>query len=229
MTNCKNCGAALPEHTLVCSYCKTRQDVDLGEIHRYTTAAPESKRFCPRCRKPLETINLAAGDKFFIERCDTCLGLFFDPGELEALVDKSVAHVYEIDHGRLEDINRVKRSDEYPVSYIECPACRKLMNRLNFGSRSGVIIDRCRDHGIWLDGGELRRILEWVKAGGGIFDKQKQLEMERLELEQERKNLQFKTIENASIRTSGFPEPDDSGRGFDLLKLIGRILGAVVR
>jgi Zn-finger nucleic acid-binding protein len=42
------------------------------------------------------------------------------------------------------------------------------MNRVNFGVRSGVVIDKCV-HGIWLDSGELRKLLEWRKAGGQLY------------------------------------------------------------
>lgn len=33
-------------------------------------------------------------------------------------------------------------------------------------------MDRCRHHGVWLDGGELRRLLEWKKAGGQLLHEQ---------------------------------------------------------
>jgi len=224
MANCINCGAPLTGNLLVCQYCKTRQDVDLAIISRYTVEKPGSERICPRCHIPLQIIDLRLGGKFYIERCEHCLGLFFDPGELEALLDKTVTHVYEVDRQRLDEIQNVKRSCEYPLGYIDCPVCQKLMNRINFGSRSGVIADKCRDHGLWLDGGELRQILEWVKAGGDLYHKQKQLENARLELEQEKKNLQFKKIDShvSAMRREPGQEPED----FDLqlLPLIGRLL-----
>ncbi|MEI6614878.1 MAG: zf-TFIIB domain-containing protein [Chrysiogenales bacterium] len=224
MANCKNCGAALTGNLLVCQYCKTRQDVDLSIINRYTVEIPQSKRICPRCYIPLQVIDLHLGGKFYIERCEDCLGLFFDPGELEALLDKSVTNVYEIDRQRLDEIRNVKRSCEYPLSYIDCPVCKKLMNRINFGSRSGVIADKCRDHGLWLDGGELRQILEWVKAGGDLYHQQKQLENAQLEIEQEKKNLQFKKIDSNLSATRGAPYGEPEDLKLDLLFLIGRLL-----
>jgi Zn-finger nucleic acid-binding protein len=224
MANCKNCGAALSGNLLVCSYCKTRQDVDLAIISRYTVEKPESKRICPRCHIPLQVIDLRLGEKFYIERCERCLGLFFDPGELEALLDKTVTHVYEIDSQRLDEIQNVKRSSEYPLSYIDCPVCGKLMNRINFGSRSGVIADKCRDHGLWLDGGELRQILEWVKAGGDLYHKQKQLENARLELEQEKKNMQFKKIDSNLSAAHGTPYNEPEDYELNLLPLVARLL-----
>jgi len=41
-----------------------------------------------------------------------------------------------------------------------------MMIRRNFGRRSGVVMDVCRDHGTWLDGGELAQIIKWSTAGG---------------------------------------------------------------
>ncbi|MCX6557534.1 MAG: zf-TFIIB domain-containing protein, partial [Candidatus Aminicenantes bacterium] len=195
MANCCNCGAPLSGSLLICQYCKTRQDVDLAMIHRYTIEKPETKRICPRCHIPMQLIDLRLGKTFYIERCERCLGLFFDPGELEALLDKAVTHVYEIDPPRLNELQNVKRSSEYPLGYIDCPVCKRLMNRINFGSRSGVVVDKCRDHGVWLDGGELRQILEWVKAGGEIYHQQQQFETAQLELEQEKKRIQFQEMD----------------------------------
>jgi Zn-finger nucleic acid-binding protein len=229
MANCKNCGAALTGNLLLCSYCNTRQDVDLAIINRYTVEIPKSKRICPRCHIPLQVINLRVGEKFYIERCEDCLGLFFDPGELEALLDKSVTHVYDIDRQRLDEIRNVKRSNEYPLSYIDCPVCKKLMNRINFGSGSGVIADKCRDHGLWLDGGELRQILEWVKAGGELYHKQKQQENDQLELEQEKKNLHFKQIDNNLNAAHRVPYQEPEDYELHLLPLIGRLLKKLFR
>ncbi len=38
------------------------------------------------------------------------------------------------------------------------------MHRRNYGRRSGVLVDTCRDHGMWFDLGELDTILRWIKA-----------------------------------------------------------------
>jgi Zn-finger nucleic acid-binding protein len=40
------------------------------------------------------------------------------------------------------------------------PSCGELMNRSLHGKRSGVVVDGCRDHGLWLDAGELRQLME---------------------------------------------------------------------
>ena len=68
------------------------------------------------------------------------------------------------------------------VRYRPCAVCSDLMNRSLFGHRSGVIVDRCRDHGVWLDAGELRQLLEWTRAGGTLLDQQQRLQEQDQEL-----------------------------------------------
>lgn len=185
MANCTNCSAPLPVDTIVCAYCGSRNDVDLKGVHYFTTHEAATPRPCPRCRIPLTTIDLKLNGKFLIERCDQCLGLFFDPGELEALLDASVSNVYTINRTELNRIG-VCRNREYGVSYIKCPVCATVMNRVNFGAKSGVIVDCCKDHGTWLDGGELRHLFEWMKAGGQLLEQQRQEERRKEEEAQEK-------------------------------------------
>lgn len=170
MANCTSCSAPLSGPSTICEYCGRRNDTNLHGIHKYTVTRPESERICPRCDIPLQTINLKKGEKFYIERCNQCMGLFFDHNELEALLELSVSNVFRIDRKRLDTINsELYYRDITQTHYIKCPVCREFMARRNFGAKSGVIIDRCSTDGVWLDGGELKRLLEWKKAGGQLL------------------------------------------------------------
>ncbi len=184
MPNCCNCSAPLPVDSTVCKYCGTRNEVDLKGLYRSEAENPDSDRICPRCSVKMKTINVSEEESFLIEQCETCYGLFFDPGELDLLLKRSVDNVFAVKYKRLEQLKGMKRNQEYGLSYINCPVCTKLMNRINFGRSSGVIIDKCREHGVWLDGGELRQIMEWVKAGG--MKKQDELGRERERIEKKR-------------------------------------------
>jgi len=192
MARCTNCKAPLPDGSLKCAYCGDRNDIDLKGINYYTTHENTSPRICPRCDVHLNTLDLKLQGKFFIERCDQCLGLFFDPGELEAVLGATVSNVFLVDKNGLDEINLKRKPGQYPVSYIKCPVCSSLMNRVNFGVRSGVIIDRCKAHGVWLDGGELRHLMEWMKLGGKLLDqeRQEQARKEELKLEGEQRRKQ---------------------------------------
>ena len=65
------------------------------------------------------------------------------------------------------------------------------MNRKLHGKRSGVIVDSCRDHGIWLDAGELRQLLEWSRAGGEKLNQERRaLEQQQISERERRKHLE---------------------------------------
>ncbi len=210
MANCNSCSAPLPPDSIQCIYCGTRNDIDLKGINYYTTHEADSERNCPRCGINLEAIDLRIGGRFLIERCAQCLGLFFDPGELEALLEATVSNVFAINNNQLNSIVAMRRTAEFGSFYIKCPVCAKLMNRVNFGAKSGVIVSRCRDHGVWLDGGELRHLLEWMKAGGKLLDKEKH---EQALAEQDRAKL--KRAQNDGLH---YPEYDGFNSYGDTLR-----------
>lgn len=199
MARCQWCTAPLPPGVATCSYCGRRNDVDLKGIHEFTVAEPSSPRLCPSCGIAMQTLDLRLGGTFFIERCERCLSLFFDPNEAETLLEKSVAPVFQIDHARLDEITRGRREAASPLRYYPCPVCRTAMNRVNFGARSGVIIDQCPRHGVWLESGELRRLLEWRKAGGQILDQRRKAER----LAEETKLAQVRAAEASRARAEG--------------------------
>ncbi|WP_345984693.1 zf-TFIIB domain-containing protein [Sulfurimonas sp. HSL-1656] len=162
MKRCKSCSA--PLDGIFCDYCGSRNNVDLGHF-RPMNVRPHQQRPCPVCHTNMSTIDVGEKVPFLIERCESCMGLFFDKEELESMIDMTVKG------GRNVNLNLLQELTENPryvdvVVYRRCPVCRKHMQRRNFGRRSGVIMDECVEHGIWLDPGELRQIMEWVKAGG---------------------------------------------------------------
>jgi Zn-finger nucleic acid-binding protein len=59
------------------------------------------------------------------------------------------------------------------------------MNRVCFAHCSGVVVDVCKAHGTWFDKDELRRIVEFIRAGGleqARADEIAELERKRQEL-----------------------------------------------
>jgi Zn-finger nucleic acid-binding protein len=55
------------------------------------------------------------------------------------------------------------------------------MARRNYGRRSGIIVDMCKDDGLWFDAGELERILAWIRDGGLAEAKRRNAQEERAE------------------------------------------------
>ncbi|MEM9235955.1 MAG: zf-TFIIB domain-containing protein, partial [Verrucomicrobiota bacterium] len=100
-----------------------------------------------------------------VERCASCHGLFFNPGELEAFLEAKIPKAVWVDGQRLREIKE-NFGYNHEVVYRKCPRCEERMSHINFGGRSGVIMDRCGSCGFWLEAGELRRLMEWWRAGG---------------------------------------------------------------
>jgi len=116
---------------------------------------------CPRCREDLQALRLG---RTTARECAQCGGLWLDPESLQALANarEESAGVVSALAARMP-LNAVAPD---VVRYIPCPRCDKLMNRSNFARSSGVILDVCKAHGVWLDRGELQRVLGFVESGG---------------------------------------------------------------
>lgn len=125
---------------------------------------------CPACQSPME-VDFDRGVE--IHRCISCAGLWLDPGELGTMVDDpgpSEANVADLREG-MKDVH----VPTGPVRYRACPRCKLMMARRNFGSHSGVIVDECRQHGMYLDPGEFEAIEAFIKLGGLALERTREL------------------------------------------------------
>ena len=103
-----------------------------------------------------------------------CGGVFVETQAFDAIVEDE-------DRRAVVDASLVEQpltDVRDPVQYVPCPECETLMNRTNFGRRSGIIVDVCKNHGTWFDADELRRVIAFVKSGG--LDKARALELDAL-------------------------------------------------
>ena len=69
-------------------------------------------------------------------------------------------------------------SKETDVRYLACPVCKKSMNRRQFGRISGVVVDVCKQDGVWFDPGELSTVLAFISRGG--LEEARKLELDEL-------------------------------------------------
>jgi Zn-finger nucleic acid-binding protein len=127
---------------------------------------------CPRCRNTLQGMQLG---KVRISECEECGGLWIDPDALQALCNDRESHAQVVE----TLVEHAARRPLPPgnVRYLPCPDCTRLMNRTNFAKVSGVIIDVCRQHGVWLDRGELEHIITFVNSGGLAKQRKRELEL----------------------------------------------------
>lgn len=98
-----------------------------------------------------------------IDTCAGCGGIWLDAGELDALTAEKVAPPPE---GATPGSVRSPVKPEEEIRYRECARCGDIMSRRNFGTISGVVVDECPRHGVFLDEGELQAIENFLRAGG---------------------------------------------------------------
>ena len=169
---CASCFAPMFAGSRFCAHCgaeATREHVD-----------EEKPLKCPRCREDMQALRLGS---VTARECAQCGGLWLDPASLQAL-----ATAREEGAGVVSALAaRVPQNTTPPdvVRYVPCPRCDKLMNRSNFARSSGVILDVCKAHGVWLDRGELQRVIHFVESGGLTVAR----EREREELVEEQRRL----------------------------------------
>ncbi len=196
--DCESCGGLLKPNSNVCHYCGRKNDTDLKGFRRSLSHGAHGKLECPRCDETtLRSLTVTLDEAILLDRCEICFGIFFDPDELEFVISSATANVNEADLALLDAVLLEEACiQNWPVTYIPCPSCNKRMNRKLYGSRSGVVIDTCKGCGVWLDGGELRKILRWVKAGGQIHNAQRELERRE---QQEREKARAKAEEERAF------------------------------
>ncbi len=213
MRRCHACSAPLSANHNICRYCNVRNDIDLHGKMDFTVQAENSDKICPDCEIALQTIDLYNDGSLLIERCEQCYGLFFDPGEIETMLENSVSGVHNVNHKLITRINQERSQHRKTVRYIKCPVCRQFMRRVNFGHRSGVVIDQCQAHGIWLDNGEITHLMEWKKAGGQLLHEKRTAE-----------NKQTRPARQRSAVEYDLPGYHSVSEEDDLLQTIGRLI-----
>ena len=112
---------------------------------------------CPSCHLPLKP-EIVDGQPF--ERCRRCGGEYFSHRALQELLS---AHAGPA--GATGASYRRPSPPADPVRYRKCPSCGEPMLRRNFRESSGIVVDVCAAHGVWLDQGELASLTEFAATG----------------------------------------------------------------
>lgn len=188
---CSGCGASAPFDAPQCPYCQAQLATvacpacfalaPLAATHCPACGAALTARgattpdgaSCPACTKPLTAAQV--GD-LEVRDCHACGGLWLDRAVFEQLGSSRERQGAVL--GALPAPSAPAAVALEAVQYRPCPACRQRMNRVNYARRSGVVLDVCKEHGLWFDKDELRRVLAFI-AGGGL-DRARELELEEL-------------------------------------------------
>ncbi len=206
--NCPNCGAGVSSDAAQCEFCDTRLKtmacpkclglMFLGSVHCPKCGAKavqteikteENAGNCPRCKVRLNLMNI---EEIVLRECRKCDGLWADAQTFE-----DICASRENQTSVLSWISNRQPAAENKffdkISYVPCPDCKQLMNRSNFAHSSGVIVDICKQHGVWFDVEELPHIIEFIKKGGLDHARQK----EKLEISEQMKRLRVENHQAA--------------------------------
>ncbi len=179
---CDHCGKGINATLTICPFCG-------GHIR---DRAADLTPCCPRCKEPLVTYTQpnplkgegkGGGDASWpdekYELCQDCGGLWLDRIKFRKATRESDVYREE----RLIMSEYIKKPVQDTVTYVPCVRCGKIMNRKNFAKISGVIIDECGNHGVWLDAGELEKIRHFIADGGLERIQDREIEKNRIEIE----------------------------------------------
>jgi Zn-finger nucleic acid-binding protein len=115
-------------------------------------AAAPRLHACPRCQVTLQP------DKYegvAIEFCDTCWGYWVGRLEFETILTSKDEH-FSRDERKVASRAPAHEGDR---KMLTCVRCGKIMSKIAVEDDGMVafLVDYCRDHGLWLDTGEIKR------------------------------------------------------------------------
>jgi len=212
-TVCPSCMARVADDARFCHHCGTT-------IAPQGEAGKQSECRCPLCGYGQRLNNRELGDPgLAVLECPRCAGMWLGQDVLKSLLDRARqehdARV-EAGDGPQPAPRRPGGNGQQGTLYRKCPICTRHMNRGNWGRRSGVIVDRCKQHGIWLDADELEGILNWIRRGGEARTRQTSQDEQRQAASRKRFDVLPKTPEG----NSSFGERDR-----DRIDLVGGLVG----
>jgi len=172
---CPSCGAPVRREATRCDYCKAALDFSLKgktvNCPNCFAATPAEGRFCVRCSRPVK--GMVRDDRimedrtcprcgipmrgkqvgeFFLTGCDQCAGVFVPHDVFEMMQERRDSVVFT---AVAQPKGQVALNQS--ASYVRCPMCKQVINRVNFAKISGVLVDVCREHGICSTGEKLKR------------------------------------------------------------------------
>lgn len=151
-TLCPACRARLDDDSSFCRKCGT-------EVRPQTLHPLPRGWQCPRCAGELAIRVLERASAI---DCRACGGLWLET----ACFERICRDAREDAHAPIFREVEAPRLPPETFRYIPCLRCGELMLRRQFrhaGRGSGVVLDCCKDHGVWLDAEELERVVTFVR------------------------------------------------------------------
>ena len=183
-----------------CSHC--------GASAARAETAAAARLSCPRCRTDTQAVAIGNAN---VRECPRCEGLWADRDTVQQICTDRERQAAVLGLPAVVPTDLIG-SVEQNIRYLPCPVCKSLMNRVNFSRCSHVIVDVCAKHGTWFDKDELRRIVEFIRAGG--MDKARDMELR--ELDRQRRELAAARASGGMSDINFAPQPRYEGAGLGI-------------
>lgn len=179
-TTCNYCSAALSaedrKETTLCPICATRLPNDSQHckscgVELRAAAVPPLPRDgkCPRCDGPLRVHLLEHVE--VVECCseEGCGGMWCSRDAFERLQRdaRKAASSGDVLSPEAPKIYSVGAPEGAKRQYVPCLTCGDFMQRRQFRHENrpaGIVLDVCKDHGVWFDRDELEGALTFVRS-----------------------------------------------------------------
>lgn len=240
---CGRCGGAFQEGAAQCPWCAAGivlADRKLAGVCGHCSARLDVKaRFCPGCGlavsdqvvRPLHELagcprcRAQLSARRVLERelveCSSCGGIWLAPEVFEDMCARS-EQVGTLSRILGAATPPTKPVDDAHVAYLKCVQCGELMFRKNLGPGSGLILDVCKNHGVWFDHDELVRALEFVARGG--LERVREQEKRRVDAERARRDELSSTLPVEPREFGGARTPSIDDTVVDVMATLARML-----
>ncbi|RMH15000.1 MAG: hypothetical protein D6698_11720, partial [Gammaproteobacteria bacterium] len=153
---------------------------------------------CPRCNITLDTVKVQDST---LDICSKCRGTWLDMDEYRLWTSEK--HVYADTDTHTNYQRPALKPDN--SHYLKCVRCSQIMNRHQFRKISGVIVDICSYHGVWLDDQELGHIRNFIASGGLDLSQDRELqhhesEIMRLATQLDNQKFMIKTLHRWDLK-----------------------------
>lgn len=115
---------------------------------------------CPNCKE--KELRKTIFNKVEVDYCPFCLGVWFEEDELREAKDEKDKELNWL------DLDLWKNKEDFKISQSPkiCPKCSVPLYQVNYGN-SDVEVDLCGlCRGIWLDRGEFKKIIDYLRMEG---------------------------------------------------------------
>lgn len=169
-----------------CEYCNSFHFPTISDDGIRLLGESPERTLCPTCQAPLQMATLDNTYRGY--QCENCLGLLLTRGTFRLTVETRRARVTSPPDPPIllnrEELNRK----------LYCPICHKAMMTHPYMGPGTIVIDTCESCNIiWLDHGELRRVINapGKDRGVGLNQVFNRLEEERNKIKHKKKQNRY--------------------------------------